>query len=391
MRTLLLSAFLLLTQTSFCQTETIIHAFSNNGTDGYNPLGGLVFDASGHLYGTTQNGGTGAGGTAFELSPSGNSWEETILYDFISGGPEQPESALIFDANGNMYGTSYAGGTFGYGTVYELSNSQGVWSAAPLHGFGGPKDGTQPMCALTLDAFGNLYGTTYLGGSYKEGTMFTVSPEDQGWTESLAFTFGPPRTGQDPMPTQTLTMDSAGNLYGTTYQGGAFNMGTVFEYTPSTKTLTTLFSFAGLNGKYPAAGVIFDAEGNLYGSTQQGGTEKQGVIFELSPSNGKWIEKVLFGFDNQNGSRPGALVFDQGGNLYGTTMTGGSRSGWGTVFKLSPSSPMWTLTTLHFFGSGAADAEAPNSGIVIDAEGNLYGTSAYGGKHTEGTVWEVTP
>ena len=352
------------------QTETVLHNFSNNGTDGNASYSGLIIDGSGNLYGTTVLGGThhncdngGGCGTAFKLSPAeGGGWTETILHDFDYNGKDgyQPNGSLIFDGAGNLYGTTEYGGTgacegvtsvVGCGTVFELSpRTGGGWSEKILYFFiSNGRDGNNPSGALIFDAAGNLYGTTTNGGAYGSGTVFELSPGPQGdYSEKVLHSF------QDALvdgsfPNGSLTLDAAGNLYGTTPSGGTGHEGTVFELTPAVggewpETVLHSFEKNGIDGYEPLGSLIFDAKGNLFGTTFDGGTgtcrEGCGTVFELSPAaGGTWTETVYSFADYLDGYWPASnLVSDASGNLYGTTVNGGTDGGCvcGTVFELTP-------------------------------------------------------
>jgi len=349
--------------TSAAQTESVLRSFNSIGIGGYYPYGSLISDSSGNLYGTTSWGGTGqctddtgsaiGCGTVFELTPAvGGSWTEKVLYSFPGTGQngDEPEASLIFDASGNLYGTTYYGGLYGDGVVFELSpNAGGEWTETILHSFiDAGTDGWYPLAGLVIDSAGNLYGTTYNGGvNYYEGTVFELTPTAGGeWTETVIHSFDNNGTdGNNPFA--SLTLDSAGNLYGTTIFGGAENnsgAGTVFELTPGTGgnwTETILRSFNGstIGGRFPRAGVILDASGNLYGTTTEGGTAGFGTVFELTPkAGGGFTEKLLhsFGANARDGKDSlGGLLMDSSGNLYGTTYEGGAYT-YGAVFKIKP-------------------------------------------------------
>ncbi len=266
-------------------TETVLHDFGN-GTDGTISYAGVVFDASGNLYGTTSLGGAHNRGTVFELTPTvGGGWTERVLYSFSSNGTGGffPYSGLILDAIGNLYGTTISGGTYNAGAAFELThNTRGNWSETTLHDFGGYRDGVAPYGGLVFDAQGNLYGTTFSGGfgNYPGGTAFELVPKPGGgWTESVLYDFS---AGSH--PSDGLILDAYGNLYGTTSESG--QAGTVFELTPTggggwTERVLHSFSPTGPGGRNPYAGVIFDSSGNLYGTT--GGNFNFGTVFEITP------------------------------------------------------------------------------------------------------------
>jgi uncharacterized repeat protein (TIGR03803 family) len=292
--------------------EGVLHSFNSNGKDGVAPAGGLIFDASGNLYGTTVNGGThGNAGTVFELSPkAGGGWTERILHSFgsnsVDGGA--PAAGVILDAGGNLYGTTQAGGISNSGTVFELSPAAGGgWKEKILHYFdSGVNDGRNPYGnGLILDAAGNLYGTTMEGGASGEGTVFQLSPNaGGGWTETLLHSFNNDNGTDGYYPSGGLIFDAAGNLYGMSYYGGPgsctqngggsiVGCGTVFKLTPAaggTWTETLLHSFLdnGTDGYVPQGNLIFDAAGNLYGATINGGSGTGcawtcGTVFGIKP------------------------------------------------------------------------------------------------------------
>jgi uncharacterized repeat protein (TIGR03803 family) len=399
------------------QTETALYSFGGLlDTSGSVPQGTLVRDGAGNLYGTTLYGGSysfeGAFGfgTVFELSPmAGGRWTETVLHNFNQDGTDgtSPEAGLVLDAAGNLYGTTYGGGAHDYGTVFELSPMAGRgWTETILHSFNNPGDGYNPVAGLTLDSSGNLFGTTVEGGRYNSGTVFELSPAAGGaWTEKILHHFGSGSTdGGEPIT--GVTMDAAGNLYGTTPAGGAYGAGAVYEILRATGAEKVLHSFstAGKEGHYPAAGVILDAHRNLYGTTPAGGATQHcgvqrcpapyGTVFELMPNaGGSWSVKVLHTFVN-NGtdgySSEAGLVFDATGNLYGTTSAGGP-NGYGTVFELAPAAGgSWTETVLYSWGNTPSD-DAPKAGLIFDSSGNLYGTTPGNSSSGNGAVFQVTP
>ena len=260
-------------------TEKVLYSFGN-GTDGTDPAAGLIFDAAGNLYGTTQTGGTHSGGMVFELTPAaGGTWTEKVLYNFGGTDGDQPAAGLVFDAAGNLYGTTYVGGTSDKGTVFELTPAGGgTWTEKVLYNFNGTS-GAIPQAGLIFDAAGNLYSTTFAGGTYNLGTLFELTPAGGGtWTEQVLHSFGNGTDGSGPWA--GLIFDAAGNLYGTTRYGGSYGGGTVFRLNAQGETL--LYSFSGADGKNPIAGLALDAAGNLYGTTYLGGASSQGTAFEIT-------------------------------------------------------------------------------------------------------------
>jgi uncharacterized repeat protein (TIGR03803 family) len=375
-----------------------------NITNGESPQAGLIFDTSGNLYGTTAGGGTascnGVGGTVFQLTSIGALNTLGNLCS-ISG----IKSGVVSDSAGNLYGTTTSGGSYGYGTVFQLkppAPGQTAWTQSTLVEFN-LIDGGQPYASLVRDSAGNLYGTTRISGNSAGGwgTIFQLKPPAKRiktWTFNTLVYFNY-TNGATPMA--GLIFDSAGNLYGTTASGGsANNAGTVFQLKPPSKktkvwTLNTLAIFDNANGKNPDGSLIFDSIGNLYGTTSIGGQYGYGTVFQLTPpvstsSQTPWTLNTLVDFDGTNGANSyGNLVRDSAGNLYGTTY-GGGLYGYGTVFQLSPSTSFgWTLNTLVDFDStNGANSEA---GLIFDSAGNLYGTTSIGGLYGYGTVFRVTP
>ena len=394
----------LLVTSSWAASARVLHNFDSSGTDGFNPEDSLIFDAAGNLYGTTSAGGKYHVGTVFELTPqTGGNWSEKILHSFIENGKDGnfPLDNLIFDTAGNLYGTTWAGGTHNLGTIFELTpQAGGGWIESVLHSFGADgKDGNTPYAGLTFDAAGNLYGTTSAGGAYNLGTVFQLAPKEGGtWTERVLYHFK--MNGQDGVdPEANLIFDAAGNLYGTTDHGGANGSGTVFELTLEAGgrwTEKVLHSFgSGTDGILPQAGVIFDTTGNLYGATFFGGDHGYGTAFELTPqAGGGWTEIVLHSFNDngEDGYNPYAsLVFGASGNLYGTTSAGGT-NGFGTVFELTPEADgNWTEKVLYHFVDNGKSGYQPYSALIFDGVGNLYCTTYGGGSHGGGTVSELTP
>jgi len=395
------------------QTESVLYSFGVSTTDADVPFASLIFDGAGTLYGTTSGGGAYSQGAVFELSPkAGGGWKEKVLHSFnnTGNGGYFPDGALIMDAAGNLYGTTVFGGdgtctsgsATGCGTVFELMPVEsGSWRGKVLHEFGvSSEDGSFPEASLIFDSAGNLYGTTYGGGAHAGGIVFELSPTvSGGWTEKLLHTFnGAHDDGTSPHG--SLIFDSAGNLYGTTVLGGTYAGGTVFELTPATgghwtEKVLHDFSDTTSDGGYPEASLIFDGSGNLYSTTLGGGTTGNGTVFELAPAaGGAWTETVLHNFaDNgTDGFLPvSGLIFDASGNLYGTTNGGGAYA-FGIAFELTPAAGgSWTETVVHNFDADGTDGSTPAAGLISDTTGNLYGTTAQGGAHGGGIVFEITP
>jgi uncharacterized repeat protein (TIGR03803 family) len=405
------------------QTESVLHSFTDNGMDGYRPVAGLILDAAGNLYGTTPYGGVYgdvslfySGGTVFELRPNADGgWAEEVLHSFGDGTDGAfPGSSVIIDAAGDLYGTTRGGGAYGatfggFGTAFMLrpaaSQEQILYNFGEKGG-----DAIDPYSSLIFDASGNLYGTTFEGGTYGVGTVFELTPKKGGgWVEKVLHTFTEDGT-DGRYPEASLVLDVAGNLFGTTAYGGTYDSGTAFKLTPSggggwTEEQIYTFNYKNSGGAQPIAGLIFDAEGNLYGTATYGdgtgcGGGGCGTAFELMPkAGGGWTETVLHRFNDNgtDGYNPyGGLILDSSGNLYGTTAGGGTYN-YGTVFELKRSTGGggWTETLVHSFGSGQ-DGKLPYSSLIFDASGNLYGTTTEGGSSTGcangcGTVFEIMP
>jgi uncharacterized repeat protein (TIGR03803 family) len=381
--------------------EQTLYSFSaiSNGSE----PNSLVLGADGNLYGTAASGGAHDVGVVFQLTPvTGGGWTESVLYSFTGGSDGKNPGTLIFGADGNLYGTAYNGGNAncpaGCGTVFQLIPGSGTFSV--IHTFQGRTDGHFPR-GLVFDAAGNLYGTTFQGGTSNAGLVYQLVPTTSGpWTENLLYTFMGGKDGTWPNP--RLTLDSAGNVYGSTQIGGVApnGYGTAFKLSlisGAWKRMQIAYFIGGGAqgfGTYPNFGLIADGAGNVYGTTSGGGGGDSGNVFRLEPSplGGRWQLNVLhFFLGGPQGSVPNALVRDSADNLFGTAFTGGSTNcpvGCGTIFRLQPaSSGPWSFTSLYSF-TGENDGANPNS-LISDAAGNLYGTTAGGGSSGLGAVFEL--
>jgi uncharacterized repeat protein (TIGR03803 family) len=374
--------------------------------------GNLIFDSAGNLYGTTGDQYDPSLITVFELSPSaGGTWTETVLWTATGGTePLNIRAGVVFDASGNLYGTSRLGGTYGCGTVFELTHeTSGSWPETNLFNFDCADSGSLPIGGVTFDQAGNLYGTTSEGGSFGQGIVYQLTPGSGGtWTENILHNFTGGSDGAYP-DHPSLIFDSAGNLYGSAAEGGEGNCplfggvtcGTIFEMSPETGgtwAFTVLHTFTGgSDGGNPEGTLVFDAGGNLYGTTYGGGKSDLGVVFELTPHpSGIWSERVLHPFKGggNDGSNPlGGVIFDSAGNLYGATANGGPNDcfngpGCGVVYELTPN-PAGIPTEnilVHFHGD---PNDAPYSDLVMDSSGNLYGVATGYNTYASGTVYEV--
>jgi uncharacterized repeat protein (TIGR03803 family) len=383
----------------------ILHYFASTG---YGPGAGLVADSADNLYGTTYSSnadtcGMQGCGTVFKLSrESGGKWSYTVIHHFQLSEGEGPESNLIFDSSGNLYGTASGGGASNTGTVFELSPSGSMWKVKVLYSFGNPPDVVGPWGALAFDAKGNLYGSANAGGGHGQGGIFELKRSGDQWKERLIHNFTGGFDGGQPGPVN-LIWDSAGTLYGTTQVGGKYFNGVVYKLAPSSGGSwieTVLYNFTGgSDGGEPTSGVIFDANGNLYGTASEGGLKACGVgsqyycgtVFELTPSTGKWKFSLLHAFDGTNGWSPFfGLLLSSRGSFYWTTLWGG-RDNYGIVFKLSQSGDSWTEIMLQVFD--LKDGSAPR-GLMLGQQGTLYGTATSGGRGPVpgyGVAFSVTP
>jgi uncharacterized repeat protein (TIGR03803 family) len=379
------------------KSYSVVYSFQCGGGDGQNPWSDLISDSAGNLYGTTRGGGTFGDGTVFEISVGG---AEAVLYSFgaTPGDGSGPVTGLVRDNAGNLYGTTPGGGAHTVGALYEVSPDG---QETMLVSFNDPV-GAYPYGELLRDSAGDLYGTATSGGTSGEGTVYRLVPN--GKLSAIYSFAGPPGDGAG--PSGGLIRDSAGHLYGVTSGGGADNLGTVFELSkPGADTV--LYSFAGgseTDGSDPSAGLVGDAAGNLYGITVEGGSGEEctprggcGTVFKLTPSG---QETILYGFSyGSEGAYPyGGLVIDPKGNLYGVTSQGGSSAGeclteagalaCGVVFEVTASGE---YKVLHSFTGPPADGEAPYGGLLL-MSGALYGTTSEGGSGGDcGTVYKLVP
>ena len=425
--TVTLIVILMLVSGAAAQTYKVLYTFTG-GTDGAYPEmrgGGPIFDVHGNLYGTNVRRGNPGNwngqGVVFQLTPNlDGTWSETSPYIFcladwnVCSDGAYPTANLVSDTAGDLYGITVLGGIGpcyndgidGCGVVFKLAaNPDGSWTYSPLYKFTGGKDGALPFSPLAFDSSGNLYGTTYGGGgkgcsdSNGCGVVFELTPKPNGgWTQSVLHRFTGGKDGAHP-DTGNLVLDGPGNVYGSTFEGGASGYGVLFELTPRSGggwKEVVLHSFRGHPGRNPIGGLTFDPKGNLYGTTSAGGAQDAGAIFELTPgAGGKWTYHVLHVFNGKNGRNPWSnLIFDQSGNLYGTTSSGGREAcglGCGVVFKLTPQlDGKWKETILHKF-TGGNDGGGSWGALTLDAAGNLYGTTNGGSPYNYGVVFEITP
>ncbi len=367
-------------------TFVTLHNFTGPSTDGATPDSGLILNSSGDLFGTTKSGGSGDG-TVFELTPGIGGYSTKILHAFTGGADGQtPLASLVLDGNGNLFGTTSAGGDAkGDGTVFELTPSNGGYNFKTIYTFTGGADGQNPSTPLVVDQNGDLFGTTG-HGSTSSGTVFELTPGSNGYTLNTLYTFTGGNDGDNP----GAVVLHNGDLFGTTSKGGKNNDGTVFELTPGSNgyTLSTLYTFTGGNdGADPASGLIIDGSGNLFDSTYAGGSDQLGTVFEMTSGSSGYTFNTIYTFaGGADGMAPNAgLVLDGTGDLFGTTSGGNTANQTdGTVFELTPGINGYNFITLHtFVGS---DGAKPNS-LVLDGNANIFGTAEEGGTSGDGTVF----
>ena len=407
------------------QTYTVIHNFG--GSDGVAPFSGLTIDTAGNLYGTTQYGGSQNLGTVFKLAHKNGSWVLTPLYAFQGGNDSAwPAARVVFGPDGTLYGTTAGGsgnscsGDNGCGTVFNLRPQASFcvsalcpWVETVLYRFGGVPDGQIPAIGdLAFDRDGNIYGTTRGGGTDNYGTVFKLTHSNGGWSESLLYSF---TGGSDGAYPTGVIFGQDGNLYGTTTQGGTvfegyLGAGLIFKLTPSgsgwTESVVYMFDLDDVNGELPSAGLTLDAQGNLWGTAYAGGdggcqSEDDnyigcGTVFRW-PAFGdgllaiySWGIHLMLPLSGPQSP----VTFDSAGNIYSTTLALGGHLQ-GNIFRLSAG--QYAYTSLHDL-NGTTDGAGPIGAVVLDRNGNIYGTAAAGGSSSTceinggcGVVWEVSP
>lgn len=402
---LALGSFLFLTVSGWSASYKVIVPFS--GSNGLEPVAGLIFDASGNAYGTTQGGGPNGKGEVYQLSPTSGFH---IIYAFHGKDGYGPMGNLTMDSQGDLYGTTYAGGSYkncygACGTIFKLAPpvGNGNWTETVLYSFTGGGDGQAPVGGVILDQAGNLYGTTQLGGTFGQGVVFQLTPSPTGWTESAIYSFTGGNDGNQPLC--SLVSDSTGNLFGTTSHGGQGGVaGSIFELTSQGSGLWTFsviheFALNGEDGSSPTAGLIFDDIGNLYGTTAVGGSNRCGgsggcgTVFELAQDSGAWEETILHSFDGSDGYEPVAsLVLDSEGDIYGTTFF--ASQGAGNIFELKRPLPgqNWTERFFNLPADGHL-GQWPKSSLSFDRTGGIYGTTFAGGPNgtNSGAIFRIAP
>jgi len=375
------------------QTYSVIHNFS--GADGQSPTAGVSL-RGGILYGTTLQGGNG-NGTVYQTTHAGSNWVTNPISLLPVG--MLPYATVVFGPDGHPYGTAFRGGSSNNGIVFDLIPPFSIcrtvncfWKENVIYEFQGAPDAAQPTGGLIWDQEGNIYGTTVYGGTHGAGAVYELMKSGSSWAEKVIWSFS---GGADGLrPNAEVVMDTQGNLFGTTNGGGLYNQGVVFKLTPSGDQWqeTVVYSFKNQDdGSVPLAGLIFDSSGNLFGAASEGGSGVGGTVFELIPSGNSYTFKLLHSFSGQAGFFCGpraSLTLDTSGNLYGTTDCSGAH-GQGNVFKLTKNGTDWIYGSLYDF-TGGADGDQPQSTVTIDGQGNLYGTTTGGGRGY-GVLWMITP
>jgi len=362
-------------------SATILYSFGVSVHDGRTPFAGVIQASDGNFYGTTDMGGKYGAGTVFKVTPAG---VETVLHSFGSGtDAAMPQAGLIEGTDGNFYGTTQLGGTHGAGAVFQISRAG---KESVLYSFGGYSgDGEEPYAPVTLGRDGNLYGTTADGGAAFVGTVFKLTLTGE---ETVLHSFALSQ-GDGIEPYAGLIQASDGDFYGTTVDGGANRFGAIFKIT-SGGAESVVYSFSGgtADGANPYASLLEGKNGTFYGTTYGGGSGTGGTVFKWTI---KGTETVLASFAaSGEGGGPGgaypyaALIKGKNGDLYGTTQYGGAEQG-GTVFSVTPKGDE---SAVYSFGSNNVLISAPN-GLIQSTNGNLYGTTAFGGAYGGGALFEL--
>jgi uncharacterized repeat protein (TIGR03803 family) len=395
-----LALLAMLATSAWASTEKVLWNFSG-GSDGSEPWSNyFIADAKGNLYSVTASGGSYSAGVVFMLTPAGG---ESVLYEFkgqSSGDGASPHGRLAFDAQGNLYGTTQGGGTNDTGTVYELTPAQGGgWTEQVLYTFSAAgTDGSNPSAGVVIAKDGTMYSTAANGGAGGAGAIFSLKKTSKGWKQKVIHSLNYPADGG--YPYDGLMMDASGNLYGAAPSGGSSGYGVIYRLSHGKQgwTETVIHNFTDQNGDGSGLywiDLISDGAGNIYGATSFGGTNTTGTVWELVYSKSKktYAESILYEFGasgSGDGNNPyGGLVMDSKGNLYGTTVNGGT-SGIGMVYQLTKQGKAWKETALHEF-AGGADGSQPTGNLYIDGKGRLYGMAEMGGSSNQGVAYRVKP
>jgi uncharacterized repeat protein (TIGR03803 family) len=382
---------------SQAQSFQVLYNFTG-GFDGAIASSSLAIDNAGNLYGSTEGGGVGYG-TIFELKKVNSSWVLVPKYAF-TGTPDGriPMYSVIFGPDGTLYGSTYNGGSSDFGTLFRLRPSPNpchsalcTWNKSLIFQFSGSNGGS-PVGGLVFDSNRDIIGTSYVGGGgCGSGTVYKLTTSGGSYSETVLHAYDCSIGGDGQWPMGGVTLDDHGNIYGVTSAGGQYGFGTIFRLVPSGSSWVEqiLYSFTnGSDGNAPSGGLIFDHAGNLYGTTYKGGANGGGTVFELSPVGGGWTLNTLYSLSGFGGSY-GSVVMDSGGNIYGATYQDGIY-GAGSVFKLQHGTGGWSYESLHDFTSGR-DGGTIVGGITLDSQGNIYGATQNGGTSFSGVIFKITP
>jgi uncharacterized repeat protein (TIGR03803 family) len=379
---------------------SIIYNFAGD-SDGEYVDSDLVIDGAGNLYGTSVQGGRFGSGTIFRVTPTANGSTHTVLYSFTGGADGgEPYKGVTLDGAGNLYGTAVTGGggscEGGCGVAYKLTNSGGVWTQTVIHTFAGGDDGSGPGSGLTVGWHGTIYGVTPTGGANGLGVVYKLQPMPDGTyklTVLHAFTGGV--DGEGGSAGRLLLHD--GSLYGVTTAGGANGKGVAFKITPTQGVwqFTTIYAFKGQpDAGFPYSTLTMDSQGRLYGTTYYDGAHNLGSVYQLTlRHDGTWREQVLYSFKGgTDGSGSiGNVVIDKAGAIYGTTSAGGASCNCGVIFKVAHLFDGGWKETVRYRFKGAPDGAFAYNGMVGDTAGNFYGTTVHGGTTDDGVIYKLTP
>jgi len=398
---LLIALLFVFSVASFASTSQVVYSLAGD-EDGEYPDTDLIIDSAGNIYGTSVLGGDFGTGTVFQLTPSGSGYVHTVLYSFTGGADGgQPYKGVTLDAQGNLYGTAVVGGTGGIcagegcGVVYKLTKNGSTWTQSVIYNFTGKNDGYGPGSGVTFDKAGNLYGTTPTGGAKSMGVIYELSPSGSSWTFKVIHTFsgGSDGTGGS---AGRLLLDSAGRLYGVCTVGGANGAGVAYKLTlvQGTWKFQTLYAFKGTpDAGFPYGALSMDSSGNLYGTTYYSGANNLGSVYQLALKGGVWTENLLYSFKGgTDGASPISNVnVDPSGDLYGTTSEGGGRCSCGAIYRLTlPRGGQWTESVVYRF-KNTPDGGFVYNGMVPDSSGHYFGSTVHGGTAGEGAFYQFTP
>jgi uncharacterized repeat protein (TIGR03803 family) len=375
---------------AMASSESVIYSFPYQSGSVARPYQ----DPTGAVYATAYSGSNT--GTAFKIVEDHGTWKGRKIFNFKGNGGENPVAGVISDANGVLYGTTQNGGTYGRGTVYSLAQINKVWTETVLHNFSGGADGGLPAINLVRDkSTGALYGTTPSGGGNSNcGTAFSLVPSGNSWTFNTLYSFAGGTDGCGPVAGLREGLKT-GTFFSITGSGGAKNAGTVFELAEAggVWSESTVYSFTGGNDGYMPADIGIDDTGRMFGVTRGGGVHGWGVVFQVRAFHNKWSQSVLYSFygGSYGGTAIGIHLEKGSKTLYGTTASGGS-DGYGTLFRLDKHGSYWSQTVAHSFGTSQSDGRYPESRPVEDAAtGIIYGTTSQGGAYNGGALYWYIP